>query len=419
MRWAGGLGFALSLAACYQPTVPAGAPCDPALDNCPAGQRCETTANGSYCGAVPDRPDGSMNDSDGSDVRPDTAPGCFGGGLFSAICPMPLPTAQVNITADRTINTAMTGNNNCDQIIPQPGGGAPLCLVLGTSITISPGVKLIGIGDNPLVLLATGSFTINGTIDVSSHVAAGVLLGAGAQTQTSCGSVGTGQNGGGVDGAGGGGAGGSFSTMGGTGGNGRNGGSGGTPGSTQAVTDLRGGCPGGKGGAGSGGGGAGNPGNGGGAVYVIAGGSLTISGTIDASGSGGGGGGGAVNAGSGGGGGGSGGMIVLDAPSITLSGSVYANGAGGGGGNGSQVGNVGAVGVEPSSATTQASGGTGGAGGGGAGGKGYARDMPATNGVNGSSQYCAGGGGGGGAGSVRVFGVPPSSLGGAISPPPT
>jgi hypothetical protein len=41
-------------------------------------------------------------------------------------------------------------------------------------------------------------------------------------------------------------------------------------------------------------------------------------------------------------------------------------------------------------------------------------------GKNGSNQpEAAGGGGGGGAGVIRVFGVPPSSVTGAISPPPT
>src|SRR6185369_16261235 len=157
MRWAGGFGIALSLAAwplaaCYQPTVPAGAPCDPLLDNCPAGQRCEMTANGAYCGAIPQGIDAQMMTM--GDARIDSAPGCFGTGLVTNVCLMPMPTGAVDITADRTINTSMVGNNNCDSILPQPGHPS-LCLVAGTSINISAGVKLIGIGPNPLLLVAT------------------------------------------------------------------------------------------------------------------------------------------------------------------------------------------------------------------------------------------------------------------------
>ncbi|HEX5062579.1 MAG TPA: hypothetical protein VFV99_24570, partial [Kofleriaceae bacterium] len=71
------------MSACYSPTVPAGAPCDLALNNCPAGQRCEMTASGAFCGAVPTLVDGPTSNGDGPDgPRPDTAPGCFGVGLI-------------------------------------------------------------------------------------------------------------------------------------------------------------------------------------------------------------------------------------------------------------------------------------------------------------------------------------------------
>ena len=53
------------------------------------------------------------------------------------------------------------------------------------------------------------------------------------------------------------------------------------------------------------------------------------------------------------------------------------------------------------------------------GGNGYAGGTASTIGKNGSNLYCGGGGGGGGAGVIRVYGVAPSSLGGAISPPAT
>lgn len=414
MRLAGGI--VLSLSACYAPTVPAGAPCDPVRDNCPAGQRCEAGASGSFCRAVPAATDAP---TPSGDARLDAPPGCYGSGLVRNLCLVPPPAGDLAITADRVVNTAMVGNGHCDEIVAQSGGPS-LCLVAARSITVRAGAQLAGIGPNPLVLVAADTLVVDGTIDVASHATGA----AGAGAATTCGDGNTGGNGGNQDAAGGGGAGGSFGTPGGQGGNGRNGSStmGGAGGQALAAvtpTAVQGGCPGGRGGSGGGGGGSGEGGAGGGAVYLIAGTALSISGVVNASGAGGGEGTDGANSSGGAGGGGSGGMIGLDAPTISVTGSVFANGGGGGGGGGDQPSRHGMPGDDPIAAVLPAPGGSGGLGGGGMGGSGFAIGAAATSGGNGANLYCGGGGGGGGAGIIRVFGVSPSSLGGTFLPPAT
>jgi len=373
------------------------------------------TPSGAFCGGTASMVDGAVK-IDGK--IPDSAPGCLGTGLVTNVCLMPQPTTDLMIAQNRTINTAMVGGGNCDQIVAQQLGGPSMCMIVGKTITITAGVKLTAQGPNPLLLVAKETFDISGSIDVASHPG---VPNPGAGSDMNCTSN-VGGNGSGNDGAGGGGAGGTFGTQGGAGGQGRNGGAGGTSIPTMTPGSLRGGCRGGTGGAGSGGGfgGPGLGGAGGGGVYVLAGTSITIGGSINASGGPGGPGLDSTNAGAGGGGGGSGGMIALDAPMISVTGSLFANGGGGGGGNGNDVQFPGTAGGETTSATVQANGGPGGNNGGGNGGKGYALNLNATNGANGGSQYCAGGGGGGGGGVIKVFGGPtPGAIGGTISPPAT
>ncbi|NVB84795.1 MAG: hypothetical protein HOV81_40875 [Kofleriaceae bacterium] len=404
----------VALAGCYSAAPPSGAPCDPALDNCPSGQTCTTTAEGSFCGG---RTTDAGEGSDGP--RPDSAPGCYGTGLVHDICNISAST-DLAITADRTINTAMVGGTNCDSIIAQPGGGASLCLVAARTITIDVTAKVSAIGPNPLVLLATDTLAIAGTLDVASHIGS---MSSGAGAETDCGGN-AGNDGSGFEAAGGGGAGGSFGTGGGNGGRGfrsSNSGSSPTPGGSALAivspTSLRGGCPGGDGGDSDGGGGVGKGGGGGGAVYLIAT-SIDMSGTINASGAGGGQGKDGLNASGGAGGGGSGGFVGLDASSLDVSGAIFANGGSGGGGGGDQPQFNGQPGKDPSGAMTPAAGGNGGSGGGGNGGAGYANSMAATNATNGSNPYCGGGGGGGGGGIIRIYGAA-APTGGTISPPPT
>lgn len=409
---------AVVLAGCYAPSAQSGAPCDLSIDNCPSGQRCTMTGSGAFCLATtPDQNvDGSTTNTDGK-----PAPSCFGTGVVRDVCNLNV-SADVDVAADRVINTAMVGAPNCDAIIAQPSGGPSMCVVAAGNFNIATGAKLSATGANPLLLVAANSFTIAGTLDVASHITSNVI---GPGASTTCGNGTAGGTGGNPDGAGGGGAGGSFGTSGANGGVGFNsstnnpGGPGGIALAPVTPAALVGGCPGGNGGDGSGGGGGGPGvgGRGGGGVYVIAGESLVISGTINASGAGGGPGKDSLDASAGAGGGGSGGFIGLDAPSMSITGTVFANGGSGGGGGGNMPAGFGSRGNDPTNATTPAAGGNGGAGGGGNGGAGFANGNVAATGANGSSLYCAAGGGGGGAGIIRVYGVTPS--GGTFSPPPT
>jgi hypothetical protein len=412
---------AVVLAGCYAPAAQTGAPCDLAIDNCPTGQQCMMTGSGAFC--LTNAPDLTVDaPPQQGDGKPE--PGCFGGGLVHDVCNLNTMT-DVMIDADRVINTAMVGAPNCDSIIAQPLGGPSLCVVAANNFTIAQTAKVSAQGPNPLLLVAANTFTIAGTLDVASRANGGVV---GAGAQTSCGTGNTGGTGGGPEGAGGGGAGGSFGTIGNAGGVGfksstnNPGGPGGTPlSAVMTPASLVGGCPGGNGGDGHGGsmnfGGPGAGGRGGGAVYIIGGASIVVSGAINASGAGGGPGRDSQDASAGGGGGGAGGFIGLDAPSLDITGSVFANGGSGGGGGGDDVGRSGSKGNDPANATTPATGGSGGQGGGGNGGAGYANGTAPTKGNNGSNPYCGGGGGGGGAGIIRVYGATPS--GGTFSPAPS
>jgi len=367
---------------------------------------------------------------------------CLGDHLLGSVCLTRTPTAAVTLSGGTPINSASVAPGGCTEIQPQPSGPS-LCIIAGTTITLpaSTTFRVFGVnpagttapGTNPIVLFATQSISIQGTLDVASHVGdviAGMpVLGAGARSAIGCAAIN-------LDGTqgrpvnadrsfgGGGAAGGSFGSLGGAGGFGGNSNqvAHGNPVAGTIPALLVGGCPGGNGGDGDGtGGGGGIGGGGGGAVYLLAGNSITIAGKVNASGAGGGKGTAGMFSSGAGGGGGSGGMIILDAPAITVlaTGTLFANGGGGVSGNGSTENDAGSPGADPSVAATAAAGASG-TNGGGAGGNGSLGAAPASAGKNGSNQpEAAGGGGGGGAGTIRVFGVPASSVTGAISPPPT
>jgi hypothetical protein len=425
----------LALSACYAPTVLGGAPCDPNRDSCPAGQTCQATGSGNFCSS------GRQADIDaGVDSGP-MPTFCYGSaaGLLGKLCFKEPPTGAVALSATTPINTASVTAGGCTELRPQTGGPA-LCIIAGASIDIPATATFRAIvvnqsgatTSNPLVLIATQSITVEGTLDVASHVGAVIagmpVLGAGARTAVGCAAIG-------LDGApgkpataqdsfgGGGGAGGSFGSTGGAGGSGGNNNNvgHGNPVAGSVPSLLVGGCPGGNGGNGDGaltGGGLG--GGGGGAIFLLAGDSITVSGKINASGAGGDKGTAGMFSSGGGGGGGAGGMIGLDALHITVTGSLFANGGGGASGSGGNQTDSGTSGSDPSVALTAAPGGGGndGGGGGGAGSTASATGAAGKNG-SGGSQEAAGGGGGGGAGAIRVFGVPPASLTGSISPPAT
>jgi len=417
----------LALSACYAPSVIGGAPCDPSRDSCPTGQACVAANGGNFCttdGAP--KVDGGGGDS-GDSV--DGSMTCLGSGLLGSVCLQRAPTAPVTFAAALTINTTSIAAGNCTEIRAQTGG-PPLCIVIGTTINVAAGATVRAIGPNPLVLIATQSITINGGLDVSTRsgetIGGAPALGAGARTAADCAAIGldglSGKFVNNNDYGGGGAAGGSFGSLGGAGGSGGNNNNigHGNPVLATAPGLLVGGCPGGHGGDGSGGGGGGAGGNAGGAIYLLAGGSIAVAGKINASGSGGTGGSAGMFSSGAGGGGGAGGVIGLEALSITIAGSLYANGGGGGGGGGGMAANSGQPGADPTAATAAAPGGNGGNGGGGNGGNGsIAAQAGATAKAAINNVESAGGGGGGGAGLIRVFGVPPASLTGTLSPPAT
>jgi len=345
---------------------------------------------------------------------------CFGAGLLLNVCLASPPDQALSLPG--SVNPLDTGvDANCQKIVPQTSG-PELCVIAGKTATVSG--SFVAIGKRPLVVIGADAVTVTsaGTLDVSSKINPR-RAGAGANTGT-CTTAGAGEN---DEGGGGGGAGGSFGTVGGKGGTGdvndngtpKNGNApGGAVGAAQpAPAILRGGCGGGAGGDGAETdathtGGAG--GDGGGAVYLIAGNTITIAGNVFASGAGGGTTPGSAGVEQGGGGGGAGGMIGLDAPIINVPGRVVANGGGGGGGGGNS--NGGAPGGDGTTTgwNTRAAGGNSDAD---AGDGADGTTFNTTTNVDGQG---ANGGGGGGAGGLGLVWIYNTVQGGAtISPTPT
>jgi PEGA domain len=278
---------------------------------------------------------------------------------------------------------------------PQKSGSAFICPFLVHDLVIEAGGTLTTTGGyTPVVILATGSIRVDGTLDVSARRFTGGP-GGGSDTNptefrfgpgvpsffdhfTGAGAGYAGTGGSGWDGAGGAAYGsGDLSPL--------FGGSAGSPG--EGVDGF-----------------TSHAGAGGGAVQLSACGSTTVgqSGVINAAGGGGQGG---VQYPAGGG---SGGSILLEAPDVTIAGTVAANGGGGGGmglGAGPGDGQDGRASADP------AAGGPGTAPGG------VGGFAPVQNG--GSS---VGGGGGGAAGRIRIntrSGTSPNLAGATISPAPS
>jgi hypothetical protein len=331
---------------------------------------------------------------------------CYGTGIVR-VCFAAAPTTPLTISTPTTIDTASSAM--CAATV---SGADNFCVLVGTTITVN--ATLRANGTKPLVLIASDSITVTQLIDVGSHRATQTtpeFVGAGADP-TAC-MAGT------PAGTRGGGAGGSFTGQGGNGGNGAGTGAG-TGGravnGTTVATELRGGCPGQDGNGAS----RGTGGHGGGAIYLIAGSSIDITGPgINAAGEGGNPGLPSGGISSGAGGGGAGGMIGFDAPTIACASLLLANGGGGGEGSGEIT--AGAPGADPST-TAAAAGGTGGVGIGGDGGNGSAGPAAgaggsANNATSNSGIDGAGGGGGGGAGLIKAPAT--ASLGAMVSPAAT
>jgi len=298
-------------------------------------------------------------------------------------------------------------------------GAAPVLAVFASEISIGVTATLRATGSRGLILAATTTIQIAGTVDVGSSFS----------------SPGAGANGGmcnaSADGESdpssrtGGGGGGSFSGVGGSGGRGdlSQGGLGGA--ALADPTLLRGGCPGGAGGGPDDNTPGPDGGPGGGGVLVVAGTSITIAGVIHAGGAGGQAGAGNVarldqvgilvaTTPGGGGGGGSGGMIAIESLAVSIGPTAVlaANGGGGGSGNDDEL-----PGVDGQDGRPDAQSADGGGAGSGQGGDGSAGDN--RNGLQGSNDGAGSGGGGGGAAGfilLRSAG-PPSVAGAAVLSP--
>lgn len=241
-------------------------------------------------------------------------------------------------------------------------------VIQATDYTVQSGVTMT-VSEGVLIVLATGSITIDGTIDADGQGAPGGAGGSGGGSNGDPGSPGTAGE---AVPVGSGGAGGTVDVNGGDGGDGdtgewllRNlvvvdpanaleqiangsgyagagGGGGGRPDNSGSSNGSNGTAPGGGGGAGGGfdattsdPGGSG--GNGGGLIALIAP-EITVTGTLSAAGADGGNGDDSGQAGAGGGGGGSGGFILLYGESLTTGAATtdISKGTGGVGGTGSQ-----------------------------------------------------------------------------------
>lgn len=279
---------------------------------------------------------GSLDAGSGSSAT-DDASLCFGS--RPQVCLTAKPTGTLTLSNDAAIDTG-TDTSTASEWGCQPEI-ARFCVVAAEKITVAGTLRAYG--TKPLVLLASSEIDIgvDGVIDVSSTSLQGVMgVGAGASSAPESCRVAEPERT--IGGPGG--------SFGGRGGEGRHKddahGSGPVAAADplQGVPELRGGCPGGNGGNPNGIPDVGLGGYGGGAVALIAA-TLSIAGTINASGAGGAGG-DAVgwlpgDSGIGGGGGGSGGMISLQAASslaMEKRARLFANGGGGACGVGNDSG---------------------------------------------------------------------------------
>jgi hypothetical protein len=322
--------------------------------------------------------------------------------LGVSLCPMTPAGPALEISGDTSLKTddgtTMPANPAIACAPMMPGSTPAVCALFATSIKIDLDVTLSSFGGKPLVLLATDSIDIEGTLDVASHL--GGSAGAGSP-HAAC-SAGTNPK------TAGGGQGGSYGTVGGSGGDADGApSSGGVAGTTLAIDMLAGGCPGANGDAG------GTGGAGGGATFLATP-MLVVGdgGAIDASGASGA---GAPSGKHGGGGGGAGGLVAISVGTLYLVGNAQIFANGGHGGGGSSQATAGSDGSDP---TNAASGGGSGSGAdtGGSGGAGADRN-PAAAGMAATGGNDGGGGGGGGAGALYIR---PTVLTNTtnVSPPP-
>lgn len=369
----------------------------------------------------PDGPGGGDDDGPGAppDARIDAMPGdpCNDWGFTPSEfdpCAIPAPTGgQLSINA----NTWTLDGNSGELVMG--GTHIPLAHTTLNNITIfsvdhlevlAPGILRV-VGDDPVVIASWTDATISGTIDVSSDYND---HGAGANSPSCPGSGNGPRTGGNQSNGDGGSGGGGFNGDGGNGSDGNGGsgtGDGGNGGDGRGLpARIEGGCAGAPAQSGT----SGYAGAGGGAIAIIAKGTLVVTGVITAGGDGGG---GATGGGQeAGGGGGSGGMIKLEAQSLTVmtTATLAANGGQGGGGNNNNDASPGVDGLASATAADSDNK----EGGGGRGGIGGALADVGGHSATPDPSNDGGGGGGGAAGYIVYRGYTLQSVdgGATISP---
>lgn len=385
----------IGLLGCYRPeAVPACAlSCTSDVD-CPQGNMCGSDqrcfpAGGQPCDQIDPPTDGPPIDGPCE---------TFGRGLLRLCLAGPFDAEYSPMIDGEVINTDLAAS--CTHVVKQTGTNAPdLCVKAATTITINVTQTITGV--RPLVLVAVDTLTIDTNGSLLSRPPPDM---AGKYCPTA--------NDGPDAGAtrAGGGAGGSFGGLGGNGGA-NDGNVLAAATGTVAPSFVRGGCPGGRGGV-RGAETRAPAGYGGGAIGLLARGTVAIAGSVDAAG--GGGQGGATTA-AGGGGGGSGGLIVVDAQNIQFKaiGYLLASGGGGGAGFGSSTG---AAGETPGRYLPLGTGGVG-TNGAGSGGNGSGIGLNGNAGNKSTTNDTGAGGGGGGAGWIRFYSEGSVIDGTAIYPP--
>lgn len=263
----------------------------------------------------------------------------------------------------------------------QTNGGPEVAILIVNSLNVGSEQTFTATGSRPLVVVAAASMQLGGAIRVQSGVRPGSIWSGQLDGVVGLGPGGgkPGQNT--MYGAGAGG--GSYCSPGGKGGSGYNqptsGGLAGTVYGSASVVPLEGGSSGGVARQSSC---VDANGEGGGAIQLVAGGSITIDGWISAPGNG-----GCDGFEWGGSSGGSGGAILIEAPEVTQNGTLAVNGGGGGGDF---------YPGEPGDETANPAPGD-------CGGNGAAGAQPAKNGADYADTSCdSESGGGGGAGWIRI-----------------
>jgi len=171
-----GLGAVLLvLAACYSPTAPSGAPCDPSIDNCPRGQACVEQGGASICLRPDELQDGGIDgerpiDGPASDAVPDgpvTQNDLDGDGVDNAHdnCPQ-VANDQANEDGDRFGDPCdpCPVSADADPVVDEDNDGVaddcdPHPQVSGDRITLFTGFAGTAV---PTGLAAVGGWTFSG-----------------------------------------------------------------------------------------------------------------------------------------------------------------------------------------------------------------------------------------------------------------